>query len=134
MSLLFRGTIAGTRRGGLIEIGAHTVNHPSLGAVGVEEQRHEIFESKRRLEEIVQQQVTSFAYPLGQRSDYSPDTIRLLQQAGFERACINADPRSAVTRDVDRFQYPRLIVGDWSGAVFAARLASWFEQFGHEKA
>ncbi|HVP74260.1 MAG TPA: polysaccharide deacetylase family protein [Phycisphaerales bacterium] len=119
---------------GLIEIGAHTVNHPSLGSLSIEEQRYEIVECKRTLESIVQQPVTSFAYPIGQRTDYSADTIRLLREAGFERACINADPRSAVSHDVDRFQYPRLIASDWDGNTFSAKLAAWFEKFDHEMA
>lgn len=120
--------------GGLVEIGAHTVHHPSLGHLGIDEQRREIFESNSALEDILQQPIESFAYPFGEHIDYSQETIRLLQQAGYKRACINANPRSAVTRNVDRFQYPRHVVGDWDGGRFVAKLAEWFDKFGHENA
>lgn len=120
--------------GGLIEIGAHSVHHPSLGHLGIDEQRREIFESKQSLESIVQQPIEGFAYPFGEHVDFSAETIRLLQQAGYRRACINSNPRTPATRSVDRYQYPRHIVGDWDGARFIAKLAEWFAKFGHEKA
>lgn len=116
----------GSPRGGLIEIGAHTANHPSLGYIGVAEQRREIVESKAALEEILQSPVESFAYPFGSRSDYSADTIALLKESGFKRACSNFP--APLMPAVDRFQYPRRVVMDWNGTEFAARLARWFAE------
>jgi peptidoglycan/xylan/chitin deacetylase (PgdA/CDA1 family) len=113
-------------RGGLIEIGAHTVHHPSLGHISVPDQRQEIVESKATLEDILQSPVNSFAYPFGSSIDYSAATISLLQEAGVRQACANY--RGALTADVDRFQYPRRVVMDWDGAEFARRLAGWFAE------
>ena len=73
----------------LIEIGAHTVNHPSLSSLPLKSQRHEILESKARLEDLVGSPVTSFAYPYGKRSDYSARTVALVQESGFTCACSN---------------------------------------------
>jgi peptidoglycan/xylan/chitin deacetylase (PgdA/CDA1 family) len=108
----------------LIEIGAHTVSHPSLGHISVPEQRREIFDSKSTLENILQQTITSFSYPFGTRADYSSDTISLLREAGFARSCSNFP--EPLTANVDRYQLPRRVVMDWTGAQLAARLAKWF--------
>jgi peptidoglycan/xylan/chitin deacetylase (PgdA/CDA1 family) len=109
-----------------IEIGAHTVMHPSLGHLSVPEQRREIFESKATLENLLQKSVTSFCYPYGkpEHQDYTSDTISLLREAGFARACANVQlPLTATT---DRYQLPRRVVMDWTGAELVERLAAWF--------
>ena len=49
---------------------------------------------KRRLEDIVNGQVRSFAYPFGARGDYSSTTIKLVRSAGYECACISSFGRS----------------------------------------
>jgi peptidoglycan/xylan/chitin deacetylase (PgdA/CDA1 family) len=109
----------------LIEIGAHTVNHPSLASLSLESQRNEIVKSKARLEDVVGCPVTSFAYPYGKRSDYSAQTIALVREAGFTCACSNFPGR--VTRSTDAFQLPRLQVEDWEGEEFAQQLVGWFD-------
>jgi peptidoglycan/xylan/chitin deacetylase (PgdA/CDA1 family) len=108
----------------LIEIGAHTVNHPSLSSLSLKWQRNEILESKVTLEDIVGSPVTSFAYPYGKLSDYSAQTVALVREAGFACACSNFPGR--VTRSTDAFQLPRLQVEDCDGDDFARQLVGWF--------
>ena len=110
----------------LIEIGAHTVNHPSLSSLPLKSQRHEILESKARLEDLVGFPVTSFAYPYGKRSDYSAGTVELVREAGFTCACSNFSGR--VTPSTDSFQLPRFQVEDWEGEEFVRWLAEWFDE------
>ena len=62
-------------QGGLVEIGAHTVTHPVLARLPLPEQEAEIRQSKACLEKILGRPVTSFAYPYGWRSDYTPATV-----------------------------------------------------------
>jgi len=69
---------------GLIEVGAHTMTHPNLPTLSIENQRREVIESKTCLERIVNRVVNSFAYPYGQTSDLTASVVR---EAGFERAC-----------------------------------------------
>jgi peptidoglycan/xylan/chitin deacetylase (PgdA/CDA1 family) len=111
--------------GDLIEIGAHTVNHPSLSSLSLESQRNEIVDSKARLEDIVGSPVTSFAYPYGKRSDYSAQTVALVREGGFTCACSNFPGR--VTRSTDAFQLPRIQVEDWDGEKFDQQLAGWLD-------
>ncbi len=108
---------------GLIEVGAHTMSHLSLAAQPIAVQRSEIQQSKARLEEILGQPVTSFAYPFGSPTDYSTDTVDLVQEAGFRLACSNFG--GVVTRQSDRFQLPRFLVRNWDGDEFERRLREW---------
>ena len=65
--MLSETEVAKLADGGLIEIGAHTVNHPKLRLLSQAEQQQEISESKRRLEAVIGATVMSFAYPYGTR-------------------------------------------------------------------
>ena len=110
--------------GGIVEVGAHAVTHPVLSALPAAVQRSEIQRSKARLEEILGHPVTSFAYPYGERSDYTMETVAAVQEAGFVCACSGfAD---VVWRRTDLWQLPRFIVRDWDGEEFARRLEGWF--------
>lgn len=119
-------TAAGLRQlaaDGLVEVGAHTVTHPVLASLPLEAQRAEMAQSKTALEAALGAPVTSFAYPYGTRSDYTPDTVALARQAGFEQACSNFP--GAARRGTDPFQLPRMLVRDWPADEFARRLDGW---------
>jgi len=113
-------------RNGLVEIGAHTMTHPSLSALSPELQWSEIAGSKRRLEEILGQRVGSFSYPFGGRGDYTSDTVRLVADAGFKCACSNFP--GLITWESDPYQLPRYLVRNWDGEEFARRLEGWFAE------
>jgi peptidoglycan/xylan/chitin deacetylase (PgdA/CDA1 family) len=107
--------------GGLIELGAHTMTHPSLTVLSASRQMEEISGSKAQLEDIIGQPVTSFSYPHG---EYSAETLELVRRAGFQGAtttnCECVLPRT------DPFQLPRFQVDDWGGEEFLRRLARWY--------
>lgn len=106
--------------GELIEIGCHTITHPCLAKLSVDLQRQEIQGSKSHLEEILNHSIENFSYPHGNRHDYTTETIRLVQEAGFTSACANfANP---FRRNVNRFQLPRIYIEDWNGEEFANQL------------
>ena len=104
----------------LIEIGAHTASHARLAALTRSAQRAEIEAGKLALESIIGRPVESFAYPFGRAADYTVETMQLVREAGFVRACINQ--AGVVDRSTDRFALPRLYVRDWNGDEFAAAL------------
>ncbi len=109
----------------IFEIGAHTVSHPQLSGISVEEQGFEIAESRNRLEEITDQKVTSFAYPYGWHGDFNEETIPLLEENGFTGACTTI--QGSVFEDTNRYLLPRLPVGDWNGEQFECKLLEWFD-------
>lgn len=106
--------------GGLANIGAHTVTHPSLNEHSADFQLKEIQESKAYLEKLLNHSVTTFAYPYG---NYTSETARLVQQAGFECACSTVE--KMVWSGSGSFELPRYTVNDWSGEEFAQKLKQW---------
>jgi peptidoglycan/xylan/chitin deacetylase (PgdA/CDA1 family) len=110
--------------GGLVEVGAHTVTHSVLSRQSPEQQRWEIENSKQKLETILGQPVTTFAYPFGGRGDYNLESIAAVQRAGFSCACSNF-PGWGV-RGVSPYELPRYLVRDWDGNEFSRQLAEWY--------
>jgi len=107
--------------GGLIEVGCHTATHPQLSALSSSEQRNEIVQSKRRLENLLDRTITSFAYPYGWQCDYTRETTALVREAGFDCAC--SVTNRCVDRHSDVFQLPRLQVPNIDGEAFQQWLA-----------
>ena len=105
-----------------MSIGGHTVNHPILCRLPLDEARHEIATGKLRLEQITQAPVTVFAYPNGRpKEDFSAEHAALAEELGFAAAVTTAwgaaGPRS------NRFQLPRFTPWDRSRWAFGLRLA-----------
>lgn len=108
--------------GDLVEVGAHSMTHPMLPRLTMAEQREEILNSRKRLEDICGRRVVSFAYPYGQASK---KTRELVQEAGFTSGCSTI--AGTTTRFSDPFWLPRLLVRDWDGERFASELRRAFE-------
>jgi peptidoglycan/xylan/chitin deacetylase (PgdA/CDA1 family) len=108
-------------RGGLVEIGAHTMRHEMLPAHPEAFQRSEIEQSKTYLENLLSGPIVSFSYPFG---EYTEGTVSLVQKAGFACACSTI--WGEVSRHSDRFKLPRFGVKDWSGEAFEWHLLRWF--------
>jgi peptidoglycan/xylan/chitin deacetylase (PgdA/CDA1 family) len=104
----------------LIEVGAHSLTHPSLAARPASEQRAEIEESKAFLENLLQRPVTGFSYPHGSLSSLTRD---LVCQAGYRYAC--ASHNDVVRCGSDPFRLPRFWVPDWNGERFGRWLQWW---------
>ncbi len=106
---------------GVMQIGAHTVDHPPLPAHESRTQLEQIIGSKDRLQEILGFPVATFAYPHG---EYSPETIRILQESGFE--CAVTVEQKLAGPDTDVMMLPRFGVNDVGGAAFLSQLQQWF--------
>jgi peptidoglycan/xylan/chitin deacetylase (PgdA/CDA1 family) len=90
-----------------IEIGAHTMSHPSLDTIRLSHARVEITQSKRALEDGLGISVESFAYPYG---NFSTAVRDLVVAAGYASACAVRYATSS-PRD-DRFALSRHMVRD----------------------
>lgn len=106
----------------IVEVGAHTVNHPLLSAHSTEFQRQEIQQSKAYLEKILDHPVTSFAYPFGA---YTQQTVPLVEEAGFTYACSTVE--ETVRQYSDCFQLPRFEILNWNKKEFEQQLLQWFQ-------
>ena len=94
--------------GGLIEIGAHTVNHTILSRLSEQEAEDEISRSKDIIEHHVND-VPYFAYPNGGVADYGQEHRCMAERAGF-KAVVNA-MLGTVTVNSDPYDLHRLSIG-----------------------
>ncbi len=69
-----------------IEIGGHTITHPTLGQVDDRQASEEIRGCRAALEDRLGIQPRSFCYPNGKPSDFSAKLMSLVEQAGFSCA------------------------------------------------
>lgn len=107
-------------RSNLIDIGAHSVNHPRLATLPIDRQRREIEQSKATLQELVCRPVAGFSYPHGSASDATREIVR---QSGYGYACTSFN--DIVREDGDRFHLPRFWPPDWDGDQFGRWLSRW---------
>jgi peptidoglycan/xylan/chitin deacetylase (PgdA/CDA1 family) len=66
-----------------IEIGGHTVNHPSLGLMDEESARQEILQSYADIVQHLGEHPRTFCYPNGQPSDYSMAIKKMVQDSPY---------------------------------------------------
>jgi peptidoglycan/xylan/chitin deacetylase (PgdA/CDA1 family) len=120
--LMMTGTqVRAMRRAGM-QIGAHTVSHPILAKLSDEQAIEEIRNSKHHLEDLLDEPVTLFAYPNGKPGeDYSPSSVQIAKDLGFEAAVSTA--WGASNAQTDLFQIPRFTPWDTGRWQFAARMA-----------
>ena len=62
------------------DIGAHTLSHVDLTKLSPQQIRREVYEGKKRLEEIVKREVQMFCYPYG---SYNANVVNIIKRAGF---------------------------------------------------
>ncbi len=124
--ILTSNELAALASEGLVEIGSHTVTHPVLSAQSRAEQFAEMQFSKQRLETTLEREVTSISYPYGGKGHYSPVTVSVAAQCGFERACTtNA---TCVRASDSPFEWGRIQVPDVNGEGFERLLENCGQQ------
>lgn len=105
----------------VMDVGAHTVNHPALPTQPVAVQRAELRQSKHELEEWTGATVHGFAYPYGH---YDDTTVAAARDAGFTFACSGV--YRPVTPRADMFLLPRIeapaVDGDELGRILRWQL------------
>jgi peptidoglycan/xylan/chitin deacetylase (PgdA/CDA1 family) len=69
-----------------IAIGSHTYSHPVLATLDESLQEWELKESKRALEAQLRRPVRTLAYPVGGYEHFTPQTMRIAKDAGYECA------------------------------------------------
>ena len=94
-------------RSPVVELGAHSLEHPILANEDHATARQEILGSVSRLAKIIGRPVRSFAYPNGNTGlDYGPREFAVLREAGI-RLAFSADS-GFVSRHCDPLDLPRV--------------------------
>lgn len=109
-----------------IEIGGHTVTHPSLGRVTESQAYDEIFGCRDYLNQHLGHRERTFCYPNGQPSDFQSFLPGIVREAGFLGA-VTAFPDSRGVRDP--YLMRRHVSGDNSFQFYKA--VSGVELLGH---
>lgn len=90
----------------LITIGGHTVSHPSLAKLGIEDQRKEIKLSLEYLSELLSREIDVFSFPFGGRqTDYNQYTIEICKEFGIRKAATTQ--RGLWDRKMGNYTIPR---------------------------
>jgi peptidoglycan/xylan/chitin deacetylase (PgdA/CDA1 family) len=76
--------IRNLNRDPLCTIGAHTMNHYSVGKLNTEDCKYELGQSKKTIEQELGQPVRYFAYPYGDEPAAGPRDFAIAQNAGYE--------------------------------------------------
>lgn len=107
-----------------MEIGSHTMNHSVLARISLEDAKREIIESKQKLEQKLQIEITSFCYPGG---CFEEQHTLLVKKAGYLSAC-TASP--GIWHGHDLFKLPRVpILSSDIFFVFKQKLSGRMEWF-----
>lgn len=86
------------------EIGSHTLTHPHLTELNDSELKHELVESKNRLEDLIGKPVKSFSYPYG---DCDDRVIASAIEAGYSNAVTT---KLGIVWKSSAFEIPRVNV------------------------
>ncbi len=105
-------------------IGSHTIRHASLPSLTQEARRHELAESRRLIEEVIDKPVLEFAFPFGGEGAFDDASEVAVRDAGYALACRSIF--GTVNRRTDPFRIPRAQVYDTGAEVFSSQLERWF--------
>jgi len=101
-----------------ISIGSHAMTHQPLTSLSHADRRAEIEDGRALCIGLADQPVSGFAFPHGDRD---AETIAMVREAGFGWAC-STRAASVDPKHCDRFDLPRVIAPDVSGAAILKRI------------
>jgi peptidoglycan/xylan/chitin deacetylase (PgdA/CDA1 family) len=100
-----------------IEIGTHTLTHPSLPLLKPDELHHEVVDGLHECEILSGRTIMGFAYPFGDHDDVCAKAV---EAAGLQYAL------TTMQRELDSqthpYRIPRVLVADWGEADFMRKV------------
>ncbi len=116
-----------------MQIGAHTVTHPIMARLSLDDARREVTRSREALQDALGEPIGLFAYPNGKPGiDYLPEHATLVRELGFAAAVCTG--WGAADRNTDPMQLPRFTPWDHTRGRFGLRLvANLFRKEGAER-
>ena len=103
-----------------MEVGSHSMTHPKLAGLDPELLDREVGESRRILNELLDQPVEGFCYPYGSLDGAA---VRAVRRAGYAYACAVYEEDES-----DEYSLPRIPVSERDSlARFAAKLSVYWQ-------
>ena len=104
-----------------MSFGSHTLTHPNLAAVDARTAWSELEDSRRRLEDRLQQSITEVAYPFGKpRHHVTRRTVDMARSCRYRRG-VTTVPRAVAPTDPD-LSLPRHVIGNDSVAHLSEKV------------
>jgi len=103
-----------------ISFGGHTMTHPILSKVSLEQARYEIQESKKIIETRMDRPINTFAYPNGQPDDFNAEIKQIVKDTGYRLACTTIFGKNY--QKTDPYELKRIYTSGNSILKFALRL------------
>lgn len=105
-----------------ISFGAHTHTHSAVSSVSDSEFKEELLSPKETLENRLNQAITAFAYPYGEKSDFNIQSVNAIKQLGYKVA-LTMIQRPIISND-DLFVLPRIGIGGYdTEEIFRLKLS-----------
>lgn len=109
-----------------IDIGSHTHTHAYLPELPLDEQRDQIFQSKRRLEEKLGIKIDYFSYQTG---GFDEQIKALVKEAGYKGACTTNRGYDRFNKDVYEFKRIRFSDQDHRQDYLWMKLSGYYNLF-----
>lgn len=108
-------------------IGAHTMSHPILSQVSVEQAHAEIAESRQRIESAIGKRVWAFAYPFGDPQSVTAEVLDMPKKAGYQLAFLNYG--GGLGAELPPYAMPRLhVTAEMQIAELDAHLSGFYRR------
>jgi peptidoglycan/xylan/chitin deacetylase (PgdA/CDA1 family) len=101
-----------------MEVGSHGMSHTRLSRLDAESLEQEVIGGRRILREVLGRDVEGFCYPYG---DLDQLTVQVVRRAGHGYACAYK-----VRIEQDRYDIPRIYVGERDGSLRLALKLGWY--------
>ena len=108
-----------------IDFGSHTVNHPILSDLDADDITYEIHRSKQDLENLLQAEISLFAYPKGKPSHYNETAKSELRTAGYVASFTTEN--GALQQSDDIYNLKRIGIRKCPLFVFKVRVSGLYE-------
>jgi len=111
----------------LITIGGYTHNCVKLSVLRPWERVGEVVKNKTILQKVLTREIDCFCYPFGNSEDcVSTKTVEILKNAGFSLACGNSYGVVSTAHKINRYDLPRVKVGNCNVYAFHGFLERFF--------
>jgi peptidoglycan/xylan/chitin deacetylase (PgdA/CDA1 family) len=87
-----------------VDFGAHSVSHPILTNIPLEQAKMEILQSKKDIEEELSKEVIAFSYPNG---DFNSEISKFIQESGFTCA-VSVLPSALISPKDSTYEMSRM--------------------------
>ncbi|MGL6115432.1 MAG: polysaccharide deacetylase family protein [Cetobacterium sp.] len=115
-------------KSGHVEFGGHTLTHPSMTSLDDERLYIEISENKRDLEEILEEEVITFAYPYGHNS---LRVQKMVEKCGYKYS-VSTDTGTGIIDD-NKYDIRRTAIDKTSLIDFLRKISPKYLQYKYRK-